>query len=116
MLSHFSSVRLCGPIDCSLLGSSVHGILQARKLKWVAIYPSRGSSPLRDPTGSLMPPALACRFFIQSTTWEAQLPSYQLVFSAMLLLVGPYLVPAILRLFEQGSRESEGFSRGHHHF
>ena len=57
------------------LGSSVHGILQARKLKWVAIYSSRGSSRLRDGTGSLMFPALARRFFIHSTTWEAQLLS-----------------------------------------
>ena len=36
---------LCGPIDCSPSGSSVHGILQARILEWVAIPFSRGSSP-----------------------------------------------------------------------
>ena len=42
MLSH---VRLfCNPVDCSLLGSSVHGISQARKLEWVAIFFSRGSA------------------------------------------------------------------------
>ena len=34
----------------SLPGSSVHGILQARKLEWVAISFSRGSSPPRDQT------------------------------------------------------------------
>ena len=28
---------LCNPMDCSPPGSSVHGILQARKLEWVAI-------------------------------------------------------------------------------
>ena len=28
---------LCDPMDCSLPGSSVHGILQARVLEWVAI-------------------------------------------------------------------------------
>ena len=28
---------LCDPVDCSLPGSSVHGILQARILEWVAI-------------------------------------------------------------------------------
>ena len=32
-----SCVRLCDPIDCSPPGSSVHGILQARMLEWVAI-------------------------------------------------------------------------------
>ena len=39
---------LCDPMDCSLPGSSVHGILQARILKWVAIPFSRGSCPSRD--------------------------------------------------------------------
>ena len=35
-------------MDCSLLGSSVHGIFQARILEWVAISFSRGSSQSRD--------------------------------------------------------------------
>ena len=38
------------PMDCSLPGSSVHGILQARILEWVAISSSRGSSWPRDQT------------------------------------------------------------------
>ena len=38
------------PMDCSPPGSSVHGILQARILEWVAIPFSRGSSLLRDQT------------------------------------------------------------------
>ena len=41
-------VRLCNPVDYSLPGSSVHGILQARTLEWVAISSSRGSSQSRD--------------------------------------------------------------------
>ena len=41
---------LCDPMDHSLLGSSVHGILQARILEWVAMPSSRGSSPPRDRT------------------------------------------------------------------
>ena len=36
-----SFLTLCDPVDCSLPGSSVHGILQARILEWVAIYFSR---------------------------------------------------------------------------
>ena len=44
VLSHFSLVQLCHPMDCSLPGFSVHGILQARILEWVAMYTSRGSS------------------------------------------------------------------------
>ena len=44
-----SSVRLFAtPMDCSLPGSSVHVIFQARVLEWVAISLSRGSSWPRD--------------------------------------------------------------------
>ena len=35
---------LCGPMDCSLPGFSVHGISQGRILEWVAMPSSRGSS------------------------------------------------------------------------
>ena len=41
---------LCSPTDCSLPGSSIHGIFQARVLQWVAISFSRGSSRPRDRT------------------------------------------------------------------
>ena len=40
-------LTLCSPTDCSLPGSSVHEILQARILDWVAIPFSRGSSQPR---------------------------------------------------------------------
>ena len=43
-------LTLCDPMDYSLPGSSLHGILQARILEWVAISFSRGSSRLRDRT------------------------------------------------------------------
>ena len=45
-----SCVQLCDPMDCNLPGSSVHGILQAKILEWVAISSSRGSSLPRDQT------------------------------------------------------------------
>ena len=41
---------LCDPMDCSMPGSSVHGILQARILELVAMPSSRGSSQPRDQT------------------------------------------------------------------
>ena len=41
-------LTLCDPMDCSLPGFFVHGIFQARILKWVAFSFSRGSSWLRD--------------------------------------------------------------------
>ena len=43
-------LTLCDPMDCSPPGSSVHGILQARILEWVAIPFSRGSYQPRNPT------------------------------------------------------------------
>ena len=54
---------LCDPMDCSLPGSTVLGILQARILKWVVIPFSRGSSQPRDQTWVT---CVAGRFF---TIW-----------------------------------------------
>ena len=64
---------LCDLVDLNLPGSSVHGILQAGTLEWVAIsssgdLPNPGIEP-----GSLMSPALAGGFFTTSATWEAVL-------------------------------------------
>ena len=50
-----SCPTLCDPMDCSLPGSSVHGILQARVLEWVAL-PSPGDLP--NPGIELRSPAL----------------------------------------------------------
>ena len=47
-----SCPTLCDSMDCSPPGSSVHEILQARILEWVAMPFSRGSSPPRDQTQS----------------------------------------------------------------
>ena len=43
-----SCLALCGPMDCSRPGFSVHRIFQAKTPEWVAISPSRGSSQPRD--------------------------------------------------------------------
>ena len=43
-----SCPALCNLMDCSLPGTSVHGIFQARVLEWVAISIFRGSSQPRD--------------------------------------------------------------------
>ena len=59
-VSRFVIPTLCDLIDCSPPGSSVHGILQARIQKWVAISFSRGSSGPRDHT---LVPCIAGRFF-----------------------------------------------------
>ena len=60
---------LCDPKDCNPLGSSVHGILQARTLEWVAIPFSRGSSWPRVRTWVSYIFCIADRFF---TTWATR--------------------------------------------
>ena len=59
-------------MDCSLPGSSVHGILQAKILEWGARPFSRGSSWRRDGT---CVSCIAGRFFTISATWEATISS-----------------------------------------
>ena len=63
-----SCLTLRDPMECSPPGSSVHGILQARVLKWVAISCSRGSRWPRDWT---QVSCFAGRFFTVWTTREA---------------------------------------------
>ena len=60
----------CHPMDCSLPGSSVHGIFQARILEWVAIRFFMGSSQSRDET---LFSFIVGRFFTIWATLEAQL-------------------------------------------
>ena len=50
-----SCPTLCNPMDCSLPGSSIHGVFQARILEWVA-FPSAGDLP--DPGIELQSPVL----------------------------------------------------------
>ena len=60
---------LCNPMDCSLPGSSIHGIFQARVLEWGAISFSRGSSRPRDRT--LLSYSSCIGRWILYITWEA---------------------------------------------
>ena len=60
-----SCPALCNPMDCSPPGSSVHGILQARRLEWVAMPFSRGSSLPRDRTQGLNPGLSHCRQILE---------------------------------------------------
>jgi len=69
VLGSQSCPTLCGPMDCSPPDSSVHGILRARIVEWVAMLSSRRSSRPRDQT------QLSCtagRFFTIWATKEAQ--------------------------------------------
>ena len=60
-----SCVQLCDPADCGPPGSSVHGTIQARILRLVALYYSRGSSPPRGQTRN------SCISLSPCDIWEA---------------------------------------------
>ena len=68
-ISQLSCVWFCDPMDGSPTDSSVHGILQARILGWVAIPFSRGSS---RPRGRTWVSCITDRFFTICATREAQ--------------------------------------------
>ena len=74
LLSPQSCPTLCNPIDCSPPGSSVHGILQARILEWVAMPSSKGSS---QPRGRTWVSCIAGRCF---TTEPPRKPPYVYLF------------------------------------
>ena len=66
-----SFLTLCDPMDRSPPGSSVHGLLRARMLEWIALTSSVDlPNPGIEPT-SLKSPLLAGSFFTTSATWEA---------------------------------------------
>ena len=66
---------LCDPMNCSPPGFSVHGILQARILEWIAIPFSRGSSRARDRT------LVSCTAAIFFTVWDTGKSHYNLITS-----------------------------------
>ena len=91
-----SCLTLCDPMGCSPPGFSVHGILQARILEWVAGLFTRGSSQPGDQTHvSLRFSALVGRFFTTSTTWEAPY-MYVCVYVYMCVLVYIYMIMSSL--------------------
>ena len=79
------SPTLCNSMDCSLPGSSVHGILQARILEWIAMPSSRGSTPLKDWT---QVSCIADSFFTTTASWEV----LNIVYSV------PYILPVVSHL------------------
>ena len=81
---HAKSLQSCPtlrPMDYSPPCSSVHGILQARILEWVAIRSSRDSSCLRDRTRESCISSIAGRFFTATggATREAPIQWYKIV-------------------------------------
>ena len=66
-----SCPTLWDPVDCSPPGFSVHGVLQARILEWVAMPPFRGSSEPRDQTHVSFISCVGRWVPTTNTTWEA---------------------------------------------
>ena len=62
-----SCPTLCDPMDCSLSGSSVHGIFQARVLEWIAIC---FSGDLPDPEIKPGSPTLQADALLSEPPWE----------------------------------------------
>ena len=72
LFSHSVMLDHCYPMDCSPPSSSVHGIILARILEWIAISSSRGSSWARIEIASPADPALAGGFFTTKAIWTDQ--------------------------------------------
>ena len=64
---------LRNPMDCNPPGSSVHGIVQARIMEWVAIPSSRRSSRPGDYTRISGVSSIGRQILYHCTTWEDQL-------------------------------------------
>ena len=95
MLSH--AWLFCKPRDCSLPGSSVHGVSQARVLEQVAIFFSKGSSLTRDQT------PISCtgrRTLYHCTTWEVLL-------FIMLSIINKKFIAAVWLLVTLPQRQSK---------
>ena len=75
-------------MDGSPLGSSVHGISQARILEWVSMPSSRGSFQPRDRTCISYVSCIAGRFFTTSAIWEA---SQYFIWYGCIAIYGPHL-------------------------
>ena len=71
VVSHFSCIWLLDPVDSSLPGSSVHGILQARILEWVSVPSSRGSSQPKGRTHASYVPCIGRQFLYRQYHLEA---------------------------------------------
>ena len=74
-------LTLCDPMSCSLPGSSVHGILQARTLEWVAMPPPRnlldpGIKPASPPSPALQVDSLLLNRQGSLCTFIKQLITY----------------------------------------
>ena len=91
-----SCPTLCDPMNCSPPGSSAHGILQARILKWVAIPFSRGPSHPRDWTW------VSCIVGRRFTIWVTRDVWYQILEGCWTFRSGGRAKALLMMVFELG--------------
>ena len=94
-----SCLTLCNPMDCSPLGSSIHGIFQATILEWVVIFFSSRSSQPRDRT---QVSCIAGRLFTLSAPRESHHTGWPLCYTKVLsplLLKENTQIPLIFSAF-----------------
>ena len=94
-----SCLTLCNPMDCSPLGSSIHGIFQATILEWVVIFFSSRSSQPRDQT---QVSCIAGRLFTLWATRESHHTGWPLCYTKVLsplLLKKKTQIPLIFSAF-----------------
>ena len=91
-----SCPTLCDPVDCSLPGSSVHGVPQGNILELVSMSSSRGSYWPRDWTHVSCISCMGRQIFHYCPTWEAQyynyVPSYVLPKSSVKYIMEEFQV------------------------
>ena len=97
-----SCLTLCDPTDCSPPGSSVHGILQARILEWVAISFSRGSSRPRDWTCVSCLSCTGKQILYHWVTWEVRRTSSSVKSSSSIKSVFPLALSLLLNFWYGG--------------
>ena len=99
-----SCLTLCNPMDCSLPGSSVHGISQARIQKWVAISSPRGSSQPRDRNRISCISCIGRRFLYCSTACEALLTCSVGQSQDVSLFCSPVMFPGVTSPVNRASK------------
>ena len=73
VLVAWSCPTLCDPMDCSLPGSSVHGIFPGKNSEVTCHFLLQGIFPTQGSYPSLVSAALAGGFFTTGSTWKGDI-------------------------------------------
>ena len=115
MLVTQSCPTLCDPMDCNPPGSSVHGIIQATILEWVAISYFRGPFQPRDGNCFSCISCIDRQILYHCATWEAQPYIYMYPFSPRASMVAQMVKKPAGNVGDLGSIPGSGRSPGEGH-